>query len=444
MQTTPGRYVRCLTSVDAGETFCADFCFVASLTVHPQPLYPLESFSSPSSTTSTLPPLSIDPLPIVPPKSKRLCSSQSASNCSLKRSRSVAVKPAQRGTGAIARVSSLRADIRKTQSPSPAKPTETRTQSRSSLKSATVPETGTTAACTQRKKRRSPERPPLGASTTAAAMPARGSPLQVDSATPTSSTLATAGQSTVLTPDLAASLFARLDRLDTRLDERDDLLLQHIDSRFDQLAPRLKHVEAVQHELATSVQAVRDDHARQIASLSKHLDALSEAGPGWGALEAALDLSTDPAHQDEYESLLSAYNLHIINNEPTHHVIFADGSLRKTCLDLCIVRDPSLVLEHSKSLIPFMAGYDLITMRYNVKRNPPPPTICMVQSWLTVTSHILNRTILHQLNSLHLLPNSMCGPSIGRAVFSLTAAILSAVDDVTPLRPETFSTRHKP
>uniref|UniRef100_A0ABD2W753 Uncharacterized protein n=1 Tax=Trichogramma kaykai TaxID=54128 RepID=A0ABD2W753_9HYME len=104
-------------------------------------------------------------------------------------------------------------------------------------------------------------------------------------------------------------MFARLDRLDTRLDERDDLLLQHIDSRFDQLAPRLKHVEAVQHELATSVQAVRDDHARQIASLSKHLDALSEAGPGWGALEAALDLSTDPAHQDEYErEKVNSYN----------------------------------------------------------------------------------------------------------------------------------------
>ncbi|KAL7287797.1 hypothetical protein TKK_0018173 [Trichogramma kaykai] len=578
MQTTPGHCVRCLTSVDAGETFCAYCCSAGAAgassgaSVLPrgpqslppassQPLQPLESFSSLSSTTPTLPPLPVNPLPIVPPKSKRLSSSPSASNRSLKRSRSAAAKPAQGGTETITRASSSRAGIRKTQSPAPAKPTETRTN-------------------TQHKKGRAPERPPLGTSTAAAAVPARGFPLRVDSATPTSvlptpatqsamsrlnvppasqSTLAIDGQSAVLTPDLAVALFARLDRLDARLDARDDHLLQRIDGRFDQLIPRLEHVEAAQHELATSVRVVRDDHGRQIASLSERLDALSEAGPGHGVLEAASGSSTDPAHRDEYEvrlgglppsaeislqtaerilqaldlarlcphivsvrewrvrrldapspapvhattrtmvvrfscaawrdevarayrlffdklsyflpsfdhviitgdfnintlkdknrhsiylkSLLSAYNLHIINNEPTHHVIFADGSLRETCLDLCIVRDPSLVLEQSKSLVPFVAGHDLITLRYNFERTPPPPATRMVRSWRTVASHTLNNTILHQLNSVHLLPNSICGPSLDPAVSSLTAAILSAADDVAPLRPATFSTRHKP
>ncbi|KAL7305835.1 hypothetical protein TKK_0002077 [Trichogramma kaykai] len=149
-------------------------------------------------------------------------------------------------------------------------------------------------------------------------------------------------------------------------------------------------------------------------------------------------------HSIYLKSLLSAYNLHIINNEPTHHVIFADGSLRETCLDLCIVRHPSLVLEQSKSMVPFVAGHDLITLRYNVERTPPPPATRMVRSWRTVASHTLNNTILHQLNSVHLLPNSICGPSLDPAVSSLTAAILSAADDVAPLRPATFSTRHKP
>ncbi|KAL7304962.1 hypothetical protein TKK_0002757 [Trichogramma kaykai] len=148
-------------------------------------------------------------------------------------------------------------------------------------------------------------------------------------------------------------------------------------------------------------------------------------------------------------NLLSAYNLYIVNTtEPTHHVIFRNGSLRESCIDLCIVRDTDSVLAHTKSQVPFAAGHDLITLQYNLSRTLPPPIPRHIRSWRNVTPEALNNALSPLLCSqLSITPSqseSVFCHGLDASVSTLTDAILSVADSVAPLRPARLSFRHKP
>ncbi|CAB0031052.1 unnamed protein product, partial [Trichogramma brassicae] len=144
------------------------------------------------------------------------------------------------------------------------------------------------------------------------------------------------------------------------------------------------------------------------------------------------------------DRLLSAYNLHVVNaTEPTHHVMYADGSLHEFCIDLCMVRDVGSVLAHTKSLVPFAAGHDLITMNYNLSRTIPPPPPRFIRSWRNVTPAAINIALSPLLN----VPAPATREndySLEPLVSTITSAIISAADHVAPLRPVRLTAHHKP
>ncbi|KAL7290759.1 hypothetical protein TKK_0015507 [Trichogramma kaykai] len=142
------------------------------------------------------------------------------------------------------------------------------------------------------------------------------------------------------------------------------------------------------------------------------------------------------------DHLLSAYNLHIVNaTEPTHLGVYAtDGSLHESCIDLCMVRDVGSVIAHTKSLVPFAAGHDLITMNYNLSRTLPPPPPRFIRSWHNVTPAAVDAALSPLLSvPTSAARNNDC--SLEPLVSAITTAIISAADSVAPLR---LTAHHKP
>ncbi|CAB0040082.1 unnamed protein product [Trichogramma brassicae] len=120
-----------------------------------------------------------------------------------------------------------------------------------------------------------------------------------------------------------------------------------------------------------------------------------------------------------------------------------DGSLHESCIDLCMVRDVGSVLAHTKSLIPFAAGHDLITMNYNLSRTIPSPPPRFIRSWRNVTPAAINIALSPLLN----VPAPATREndySLEQLVSTITSAIISAADHVAPLRPVRLTAHHKP
>ncbi|CAB0043183.1 unnamed protein product [Trichogramma brassicae] len=109
-------------------------------------------------------------------------------------------------------------------------------------------------------------------------------------------------------------------------------------------------------------------------------------------------MSTDNRHARYLSSVLETYNLHLASVQPTHHVMYADGSIHESCLDLVITSDPDLILNYHISDSPFAAGHHFIKFNYQIFMPRMPATTREIRKISRVNSVTFN-TLLEDLLS---------------------------------------------
>uniref|UniRef100_A0ABD2W0L1 Uncharacterized protein n=1 Tax=Trichogramma kaykai TaxID=54128 RepID=A0ABD2W0L1_9HYME len=170
---------------------------------------------------------------------------------------------------------------------------------------------------------------------------------------------------------------------------------------------------------------------------------------------------TDNRHARYLSSVLETYNLHLASVQPTHHVIYEDGSVHESCLDLVITSDPDLILNHHISDSLFAAGHHYIKFNYQILM-PRMPTITReirkisrVNS-TTFNTHLEDLLLSTEFSRLSRISDFSLQRSPGRngetvteicpndLVSAITVSLNTALDAAAPLTSVIFKDRAKP
>ena len=129
-------------------------------------------------------------------------------------------------------------------------------------------------------------------------------------------------------------------------------------------------------------------------------------------------------------SFLDNLSLFLVPFGPTHHAISVQ-SFSHTLLDIFIISSPSLLGFH-KSLSPFIASYDLISIEFKFNALSSSSRTIVQQDLRLLTLSIINSLLFARLHYLQLMDASLA--SIDHFVDSLSDSIISAFDIIASAR----------
>lgn len=166
-------------------------------------------------------------------------------------------------------------------------------------------------------------------------------------------------------------------------------------------------------------------------------------------------MHTQHPDSDFFLNLLHEYSLTLVPSDPTHHTFPKDSPHTHTWLDLFIVRSLKLVRSYSKSVIPFAAGHDLISLEYNLPSLHSAPRIIFSRNLAHLDFKLLCENLESALKlsipaepTIPTITNPdyvhIVRPTVSDLALLITTETLSCYDTQAPRRKFTIHTKNKP